>query len=500
MKTGTRAARAATSIGDDHRNHTYSTTPSNEDYEDDICMDHDDPTMDGPLSPPSLSPTMLSFLSSSPTDVLLSPAAATTTITAVAASPKFPADHSYPFPPPPQYPLPYPTSTTHPWPIFPMSQKAQRTQNPIRALLDPILRTSSSATLPQSQTNHHHHHHHGPPQQLISLALGDPIAVTVDAAATPTAPSTTITPPRRLLRPCPHAIRAVLTTLQSDDTSAAASYTNAIGTLAARRAIAQYHSHPDYKYDPEQDVIIASGCSGALELVLTSLLDPSPPTSRLCHSTIDDDQQHQQQHRHPSILLVPSPGFPLYRVIAESHGATVVSYPLLPHRHWEVDLVQLQSILEQHRHKFYDPTAGRTMVTTPIRGMVINNPSNPTGAVYSTTHLQQIVRLCQHYCIPIIADEIYGDMVFPNEDDNNNNSSYNLHASPPPPPPAFVSLARIAAAMGRVVPVVTASGIGKQFLLPGWRIGWICFQDKYVFGAWFRNEFFTPRIFPLVFL
>jgi tyrosine aminotransferase len=83
--------------------------------------------------------------------------------------------------------------------------------------------------------------------------------------------------------------------------------------------------------------------------------------------------------------------------------------------------------------------------------------------VYSAEHLQEIVQVCEKHHLPIVADEVYGDLVL---DDFNGQ--------------AFVPVATVAARLGRQVPIITASGIGKQFLLPGWRVGWICFQDKYV--------------------
>jgi len=170
-----------------------------------------------------------------------------------------------------------------------------------------------------------------------------------------------------------------------------------------------------------ENVIVANGCSGALELALTSLLDPG------------------------TILLVPQPGFPLYQVITESHGARVLPYRLLPDRQWEVDLGHLEQLMSQ-----YPPAL--------IRGVLINNPSNPTGGVFSKDHLSQIVQLCERYKLPIVADEVYGNLVF---GDN-----------------AFHPMAQVAAENGRKTPVITASGLAKQFLLPGWRIGWITFHDK----------------------
>jgi tyrosine aminotransferase len=93
-----------------------------------------------------------------------------------------------------------------------------------------------------------------------------------------------------------------------------------------------------------------------------------------------------------------------------------------------------------------------------VRGIVVNNPSNPTGAVFPKQHLVEIVQLCDHYKLPIVADEVYGDLVFGQNE--------------------FVSMANVAKDLGQHVPVITASGIGKQFVLPGWRVGWAVFQDK----------------------
>lgn len=225
------------------------------------------------------------------------------------------------------------------------------------------------------------------------------------------------------LPPCPQAIREIIQAVEHGPH--AAGYVHACGTTAAREAIAKYHSYTQHAIDAE-NVIVANGCSGALELALTALLDPG------------------------TILLVPQPGFPLYQVIAESHGATILHYRLDPNHRWEVDLDHLEAILMR--------CLGYPGYPRIIRGLVINNPSNPTGSVFSKSHLIDILRLCQRYKVPIIADEVYGDLVF---DDNK-----------------FHPVAKVAAELGRKVPVITASGLAKQFLLPGWRIGWITFHDK----------------------
>lgn len=206
----------------------------------------------------------------------------------------------------------------------------------------------------------------------------------------------------------------------------AAGYVNACGTPAAREAIAKYHSYPEHVIDSD-NVIVANGCSGSLELALTTLLDPG------------------------SILLVPQPGFPLYQVIAESHGATVLPYRLDPDNQWQIDLTSLEEQLLSARN---DANGG----VPTIRAILLNNPSNPTGAVYPKSHLRQLVNLCCRYQLPIVADEVYSELTFGSN--------------------AFYPMAQIAAQAGQQVPVITVSGLAKNFLLPGWRLGWLTFHDK----------------------
>ncbi|KAG7349195.1 tyrosine/nicotianamine aminotransferase [Nitzschia inconspicua] len=269
----------------------------------------------------------------------------------------------------------------------PASQKSIRTQNPIRAIVDPIVKSMQSGLEREDGKDH------------ISLALGDP---TVGDS----------------LPPCQIALDAVVEAVLTK--SHAAGYVNACGLPAARQAIAEYHSSSLQSVTSE-NVIIASGCSGALELALTSLLDPG------------------------TCILVPQPGFPLYQVIAESHGASILPYQLIPERNWEINLEHLESLLLQRKRD------------VDIRGIVVNNPSNPTGAVFSLEHLEELVALCDKYQLPIIADEVYGDLTFGNH--------------------KFFPLAQVAARQHQV-PVITTSGLAKQYLLPGWRVGWVVFHDN----------------------
>lgn len=70
---------------------------------------------------------------------------------------------------------------------------------------------------------------------------------------------------------------------------------------------------------------------------------------------------------------------------------------LQPEKDWEIDLVDLERLFVEEK--------GR------VSAMVVNNPSNPCGSVYSRQHLLDLLDLAERYHCPIISDDIYHDMV-----------------------------------------------------------------------------------------
>lgn len=135
-------------------------------------------------------------------------------------------------------------------------------------------------------------------------------------------------------------------------------------------------------------------------------------------------------------ILIPKPGFPIYRTLAECVNIEVKMYNLLPNRDWEVDLDHLESLIDHN-----------------TAAIVVNNPSNPCGSVFSAQHLKRILEIANEHRIPIIADEIYENIVFSGH--------------------AFTSFA----AVNTNVPILACSGLAKRFLVPGWRLGWIYIND-----------------------
>ncbi|KAK3086702.1 hypothetical protein FSP39_022197 [Pinctada imbricata] len=189
-------------------------------------------------------------------------------------------------------------------------------------------------------------------------------------------------------------------------------YNPSIGYEESRQAVAEYTSTETIKYTAK-DVILTSGCSMALDL---------------CISVLANRGQN---------ILVPRPGFSIYKTLAESQGIHVKYYDLMPERSWQVDIESLESAIDSN-----------------TAAVIINNPSNPCGSVFSRDHLLDILDTASRHKLPIISDEIYEHFVF------SGNKYYSLGS------------------LTTDVPILSCSGLTKRFLVPGWRMGWIVITDK----------------------
>jgi tyrosine aminotransferase len=136
-------------------------------------------------------------------------------------------------------------------------------------------------------------------------------------------------------------------------------------------------------------------------------------------------------------LILPSPCFSLYSTICDSYGIKVKYYKCSPETNWECDLDSIRAAADSN-----------------TKGILINNPSNPCGSNFSRTHVKSILDVAEELRLPIIADEIYSGMVFGDD--------------------VFTS----AADFDSVVPRIVVGGTAKNFVAPGWRLGWAIMVDK----------------------
>lgn len=189
-------------------------------------------------------------------------------------------------------------------------------------------------------------------------------------------------------------------------------YAHSAGSVVAREAVCKYVS-PHQGHVTPDDVILCSGCSSSIDM---------------CIAVIADAGQN---------ILIPRPGFSIYRTLAVGHGVEVRSYNLMPHKQWQIDLKQMEELIDEK-----------------TAAVVLTNPSNPCGSVFRKQHILEIIALCEKYRVPIIADEIYEHFVF---------SGVDYHSI---------------SSLSKNVPVLSCGGLTKRFLVPGWRLGWIVIHDR----------------------
>ncbi|GAB0091602.1 Tyrosine aminotransferase [Sergentomyia squamirostris] len=189
-------------------------------------------------------------------------------------------------------------------------------------------------------------------------------------------------------------------------------YSQIIGSEAARDAIAQHMNREGHSITSE-DVIIVNGCSGAAEMSVITLANPGQN------------------------ILIPRPGYSVFQTVCQANEIEFRQYDLLPDQKWIADIDHMESLIDDD-----------TMA------IVVINPSNPCGSVFSCTHLEAVVALAEKYRIPIIADEIYEHIVFSGK--------------------KFTPLA----SLSKTVPVLQLGALSKRYLAPGWRLGWIIVHDR----------------------
>ncbi len=143
---------------------------------------------------------------------------------------------------------------------------------------------------------------------------------------------------------------------------------------------------------------------------------------------------------HPDVRVIgPNPAYPTHSSAEAAHsGSDHITYSLDPKNGWQPDLVEMEEKIK----------------TNPwIAGILIVNPDNPTGFVYTPTIMEKIVALAKRYNLFIISDEIYSNLVY--------HDNYK----------------KLAGVIGDV-PAIAMRGISKEFPWPGGRCGWIEFYNR----------------------
>jgi alanine-synthesizing transaminase len=186
-------------------------------------------------------------------------------------------------------------------------------------------------------------------------------------------------------------------------------YSDSRGIYSARTAVAQYYQSRGLKDVDVDDVYIGNGVSELISMVLTTF--------------IDDGNE----------VLVPAPDYPLWTGAVTLAGGTPVHYRCDEANGWIPDLEDIES-----------------KITDATFAIVIINPNNPTGAVYSADVVRGLVDIARKHDLVVMADEIYEKIIF---DDH-----VHHHA---------------ATFAGDDVLCLTFSGLSKAYRVCGYRAGWV---------------------------
>ena len=190
-------------------------------------------------------------------------------------------------------------------------------------------------------------------------------------------------------------------------------YSDSKGMFAARKAIMHYCQSKKIAGVGLDDIYIGNGASELIVMAMQGLLNPGDE------------------------VLVPAPDYPLWTAAVTLASGTPRHYICDEQNEWNPDLADI-----------------RAKITPDTRAIVIINPNNPTGALYSDDILKEIVQFAREHELIIFADEIYDKMLYDGA----------THTS--------------IASLADDVLFVTLNGLSKNYRACGYRSGWMAVSGE----------------------
>lgn len=185
-------------------------------------------------------------------------------------------------------------------------------------------------------------------------------------------------------------------------------YCDSKGIYSARKAVVQYYQRKGLRSLDVEDVYMGNGVSELIVMAMQALLN-------------NGDE-----------MLVPAPDYPLWTAAVSLSGGNPVHYICDEESDWFPDLEDIKA-----------------KITPKTRGIVLINPNNPTGAVYSRDFLLKVVEIARQHNLIIFADEIYDKILYDGA----------THTS--------------IATLSEDVVTVTFNGLSKAYRICGFRSGWM---------------------------
>lgn len=194
----------------------------------------------------------------------------------------------------------------------------------------------------------------------------------------------------------------------------ATGYSDSQGIFAARKAVLQYYQSKGLLSAVDvRDVYLGNGVSELIVMTMQALMN-------------DGDE-----------VLVPMPDYPLWTAAANLAGGTAVHYRCNEDDNWHPDIEDIKA-----------------KITPKTKGIVVINPNNPTGALYSDEVLLQIIDVAKEHDLIIMADEIYDRILY---DDMVHTPMSTLTDD---------------------VLVLSYNGLSKSHRIAGFRAGWMMVSGK----------------------
>ena len=185
-------------------------------------------------------------------------------------------------------------------------------------------------------------------------------------------------------------------------------YADSEGILELRQAIVKKESLKGLSITVE-DVLVTNGISEGLDMVAASIVEPN------------------------SEILMPGPYYPPYASYVKFYGGKPIEFRLTEDGTPDLDDI-------------------KSKITSKARALCIINPNNPTGEVFNSKNLKQLIDVAAEHDMYIICDEIYDKLVFDQE---------------------FTGIGKVA----KDAPVILLNGFSKVYLMTGWRCGYICMNS-----------------------
>lgn len=188
-------------------------------------------------------------------------------------------------------------------------------------------------------------------------------------------------------------------------------YSSSEGLKELREAIVEKEKRVNMVELDPANVIVTTGITEGILLLISAIVNPGDE------------------------VLMPGPCYPAYIAYTTFFEGKAVTYRTIEDRGWAPDLSNLEEKISER-----------------TRLILIINPSNPCGSVYSQDDLEKILELAASHDIPVAADEVYDRIIF----DRN-----------------FTSVGSLA----KEAPIIGLNGFSKTYLMTGWRLGYIYLHD-----------------------